>query len=174
MTMPHLSNCPHQGKGWCLECVGKLHNEIEDLKHAAKMATFSNATAVGQAFLEGLEKDCPATEPAKLDAWHESAAYRALDEYPATDVVFDPNTGACNPEKAEALGDAIKTLVRGDVVFSAETTSADDFDELPPKIKKAYADKPIDRSLYTRIEFDPDTGACKPIETTPTPDPEKP
>ena len=24
MTMPHLSNCPHQAEGWCLDCVGEL------------------------------------------------------------------------------------------------------------------------------------------------------
>lgn len=24
MTMPHLTNCPHSGDGWCLACVAKL------------------------------------------------------------------------------------------------------------------------------------------------------
>lgn len=24
MTMPHLMNCPHQGEGWCLQCVNNL------------------------------------------------------------------------------------------------------------------------------------------------------
>lgn len=30
MTMPHLMNCQHQGKGWCLECVFKLKAELDD------------------------------------------------------------------------------------------------------------------------------------------------
>jgi hypothetical protein len=29
MTMPHLSNCPHDGNGWCLNCVNKLWKEKE-------------------------------------------------------------------------------------------------------------------------------------------------
>lgn len=29
MTMPHLMNCPHLGDGWCLDCVGAQHNELE-------------------------------------------------------------------------------------------------------------------------------------------------
>lgn len=24
MTMPHMTNCEHQGDGWCLECVRLL------------------------------------------------------------------------------------------------------------------------------------------------------
>lgn len=24
--MPHLMNCAHQGKGWCLDCVKTLHD----------------------------------------------------------------------------------------------------------------------------------------------------
>jgi hypothetical protein len=33
MTMPHLSNCPHDGNGWCLDCVKKMHNELEHANH---------------------------------------------------------------------------------------------------------------------------------------------
>jgi len=29
--MPHLMNCSHDGDGWCLSCVGKLHDENEYL-----------------------------------------------------------------------------------------------------------------------------------------------
>lgn len=25
MTMPHLMNCDHSEDGWCLDCVGRLH-----------------------------------------------------------------------------------------------------------------------------------------------------
>lgn len=27
MTMPHLMNCQHLPDGWCLECVGELHEK---------------------------------------------------------------------------------------------------------------------------------------------------
>lgn len=33
MTMPHLMNCPHMDDGWCLNCVGAQHVEIERLKN---------------------------------------------------------------------------------------------------------------------------------------------
>jgi hypothetical protein len=29
MTMPHLSNCPHDGDGWCIDCVKAMHSELE-------------------------------------------------------------------------------------------------------------------------------------------------
>lgn len=29
MTMPHLTNCPHQGEGWCLGCVGDLQSSLD-------------------------------------------------------------------------------------------------------------------------------------------------
>jgi len=29
MTMPHLSNCPHDGDGWCIDCVKIMHSELE-------------------------------------------------------------------------------------------------------------------------------------------------
>lgn len=32
MTIPHMQNCPHQGDGWCLDCVGILHAEVERLQ----------------------------------------------------------------------------------------------------------------------------------------------
>lgn len=32
MTMPHLMNCPHQGEGWCLDCVKELHERNEKLR----------------------------------------------------------------------------------------------------------------------------------------------
>lgn len=32
MTMPHLSNCPHQGDGWCLNCVKELYEKTEIFK----------------------------------------------------------------------------------------------------------------------------------------------
>jgi 1,2-phenylacetyl-CoA epoxidase PaaB subunit len=34
MTMPHLENCPHQGKGWCCACVTRLWEEREALQTA--------------------------------------------------------------------------------------------------------------------------------------------
>lgn len=34
MTMPHLMNCTHQGKGWCLDCVKALHDEKERMAEA--------------------------------------------------------------------------------------------------------------------------------------------
>jgi hypothetical protein len=32
MTMPHLSNCVHQGDGWCLDCVKILWEKNEKLE----------------------------------------------------------------------------------------------------------------------------------------------
>lgn len=32
MTMPYLENCPHIGKGWCLDCVKALHDKIQKPK----------------------------------------------------------------------------------------------------------------------------------------------
>jgi hypothetical protein len=32
VTMPHLTNCPHQGEGRCLDCVKALHDEAEWLR----------------------------------------------------------------------------------------------------------------------------------------------
>lgn len=29
MTMPHLSNCPHDGDGWCIDCVKGMYFELE-------------------------------------------------------------------------------------------------------------------------------------------------
>lgn len=29
MTMPHLTNCSHQGEGWCLECVAGLQARLD-------------------------------------------------------------------------------------------------------------------------------------------------
>jgi hypothetical protein len=33
MTMPHQMNCPHQGEGWCLDCVGRLQSWADDKTH---------------------------------------------------------------------------------------------------------------------------------------------
>lgn len=34
MTMPHLMNCPHQGEGWCLNCVKEMGERlIEAIKN---------------------------------------------------------------------------------------------------------------------------------------------
>ena len=38
MTMPHLMNCSHQGDGWCLACVRKLHERNETLELACREA----------------------------------------------------------------------------------------------------------------------------------------
>jgi len=35
MTMPHLMNCSHSELGWCLECVGKLADELTAWKELA-------------------------------------------------------------------------------------------------------------------------------------------
>jgi hypothetical protein len=32
MTIPTLHNCPHSPDGWCLDCVGKLAAERDDLE----------------------------------------------------------------------------------------------------------------------------------------------
>jgi len=32
MTMPHLMNCVHSPDGWCLSCVKRMHERIEDLE----------------------------------------------------------------------------------------------------------------------------------------------
>ncbi len=29
MTMPNLSNCPHNGDGWCIPCVRAMQEEHE-------------------------------------------------------------------------------------------------------------------------------------------------
>lgn len=33
MTMPHLSNCPHSGEGWCIQCVKELRENLEHADH---------------------------------------------------------------------------------------------------------------------------------------------
>ena len=30
MTMPHLMNCPHSERGWCLDCVKELWEEFNE------------------------------------------------------------------------------------------------------------------------------------------------
>jgi hypothetical protein len=30
--IPYLQNCPHQGEGWCLKCVGEMYHELQYLK----------------------------------------------------------------------------------------------------------------------------------------------
>jgi uncharacterized coiled-coil protein SlyX len=45
--MPHLMNCPHQGEGWCLECVGALQAELERTRvslHVEAAAADAEAT----------------------------------------------------------------------------------------------------------------------------------
>jgi hypothetical protein len=45
--MPHLMNCPHQGEGWCLECVGALQAELERTRvslHVESAAADAEAT----------------------------------------------------------------------------------------------------------------------------------
>lgn len=38
MTMPHLMNCAHIADGWCLDCVGDLHEEVDlDNKRIAEL-----------------------------------------------------------------------------------------------------------------------------------------
>lgn len=32
MTMPHLMNCSHQGEGWCLKCVKRMHARLAAAK----------------------------------------------------------------------------------------------------------------------------------------------
>jgi hypothetical protein len=44
MTIPHMMNCSHQGEGWCLDCVGKLAAERDELK---KRAEGSNDLSTG-------------------------------------------------------------------------------------------------------------------------------
>lgn len=37
MTIPHLMNCRHRGDGWCLDCVKRLHDELEQLRFGGGM-----------------------------------------------------------------------------------------------------------------------------------------
>lgn len=38
--MPHLMNCPHDGNGWCLSCVGELERELITAKgHVAALVS---------------------------------------------------------------------------------------------------------------------------------------
>lgn len=32
MTMPHLMNCAHSQEGWCLDCVAKQWEELQELR----------------------------------------------------------------------------------------------------------------------------------------------
>jgi len=32
LTIPHLSNCPHSGDGWCLSCVSRQARRIAELQ----------------------------------------------------------------------------------------------------------------------------------------------
>ena len=34
MTMPSLMNCSHSGDGWCLKCVKKQQDRVEQLEYA--------------------------------------------------------------------------------------------------------------------------------------------
>lgn len=36
MTMPHMMNCSHEDVGWCLNCVGELEDECNDLRTALR------------------------------------------------------------------------------------------------------------------------------------------
>lgn len=38
MTMPHIMNCEHSEEGWCLDCVKKMHDEMEKAVEEAKIA----------------------------------------------------------------------------------------------------------------------------------------
>lgn len=38
MTIPTLTNCPHSGDGWCLECVRKLATECESAERERGLA----------------------------------------------------------------------------------------------------------------------------------------
>ena len=42
MTMPHLSNCAHQGEGWCLSCVKVL----EDARFQLEIELDSNKNPI--------------------------------------------------------------------------------------------------------------------------------
>lgn len=35
MTIPTTHNCPHDGSGWCLDCVGRLAVEHNRLREAS-------------------------------------------------------------------------------------------------------------------------------------------
>ena len=37
MTMPHLENCEHSSDGWCLDCVGRMHDRLEAMEFTANM-----------------------------------------------------------------------------------------------------------------------------------------
>lgn len=48
MTMPHLMNCAHSAEGWCLECVGHLHSEVQNAQQA-RASSGAQACQDGQA-----------------------------------------------------------------------------------------------------------------------------
>ena len=48
MTMPHLTNCPHSGDGWCLACVGELYEKLSCLEDRAYISTFPRTPGLYQ------------------------------------------------------------------------------------------------------------------------------
>lgn len=46
MTMPHLTNCPHSGEGWCLACVKKYVEEHQK-KEASQRRECEGARHLG-------------------------------------------------------------------------------------------------------------------------------
>lgn len=50
MTMPHLQNCPHVPDGWCLTCVGELHQQLdlEKRKNTVLLPTGTTPTEPGE------------------------------------------------------------------------------------------------------------------------------
>ena len=47
MTIPSKMNCPHQGSGWCLDCVGRLAHALEDIRFMADYSADACPDLVG-------------------------------------------------------------------------------------------------------------------------------
>jgi hypothetical protein len=75
--MPHLMNCPHQGEGWCLECVGALQAELErtrvslhvEAAAADAEATFANELNVDVAELRARVSELEGAAGELVAAW---------------------------------------------------------------------------------------------------------
>ena len=76
MTTPWQMNCEHQESGWCLECVGKLHDELTQLQDVAIKAFYCIAATRVMQPTETIQAKYSFTNP--TDANELEAAYQLL------------------------------------------------------------------------------------------------
>jgi hypothetical protein len=105
--MPHLMNCPHQGEGWCLECVGALQAELErtrvslhvEAAAADAEATFANELNVDVAALRARVAELEGAYRIKPLEWLH------YDCGATVDTIFGPlTTSACFWSTARSHG----------------------------------------------------------------------